>query len=383
MLPTASRQQACISTRRSMPVRQRASTEGIFTQFGVRNRSTVRPARQPLAPQSLPPSLPAPPPIPHIHSGSFTSVFRSIIESIDIGHCAIPDGANAFFVCELGEVARQVERWRSKLANVTPFYGPHVPFPALMKLTDLTAAVKVSPDPMVIRLLASLGLGFDCASPSELSLVLSLGVPPSRIIFANPCKSPPSLQYARSLGVNLMTFDNRLELEKIKTYHDEAALVLRIHVDDKGSSSTLGSKYGAPMDQVGPLLRQAKDLELDVFGLSFHVGSGCSDPTLYHSALSRASEAFSIASELGYDLRLLDIGGGFDQSSFEDAADQVVRGLDDFFPNGREIRVIAEPGRYFVTEAFQLAANVIAKRDADESKAFKRSASLPRRELSF
>jgi ornithine decarboxylase len=37
---------------------------------------------------------------------------------------------------------------------------------------------------------AHAGTGFDCASPAEIDVVLSLGVPPERIIYAHPVKSP-------------------------------------------------------------------------------------------------------------------------------------------------------------------------------------------------
>jgi len=49
-------------------------------------------------------------------------------------------------------------------------------------------AVKCNDDPMLLQTLASMGTGFDCASRSEIRSVLSLGVDPSRIIYANPCK---------------------------------------------------------------------------------------------------------------------------------------------------------------------------------------------------
>lgn len=42
------------------------------------------------------------------------------------------------------------------------------------------------------------GCGFDCASTAEMKQVLDLGVDPSRIIYANPCRSPPALEYALS-----------------------------------------------------------------------------------------------------------------------------------------------------------------------------------------
>jgi len=51
-------------------------------------------------------------------------------------------------------------------------------------------AVKSNPDINIVRALAQLGCGFDCASKSEIEEVLSIGVSPDRIIFANPCKGP-------------------------------------------------------------------------------------------------------------------------------------------------------------------------------------------------
>lgn len=75
---------------------------------------------------------------------------------------------------------------------------------------------------MVLEVLASLGIGFDCASQGEIQKVLSLGVAPNRIIFANPTKKNSHIKYAAETGVSLMTFDNVNELYKIKKYYPDA-----------------------------------------------------------------------------------------------------------------------------------------------------------------
>lgn len=49
-------------------------------------------------------------------------------------------------------------------------------------------AVKCNSDPLLLRIFAALGGGFDCASKSEIAAVLDLGVDPSRIIYAHTCK---------------------------------------------------------------------------------------------------------------------------------------------------------------------------------------------------
>jgi len=104
--------------------------------------------------------------------------------------------------------------------------------------------------------------------------VLGLGVAPSRIIYAQPCKTKSYLRHARKVGVTLMTFDNSDELRKIKDCYPEAELVLRILTDDSTSLCRLSAKYGASLHDAKDLLRLAKDLELNIVGVSFHVGSG-------------------------------------------------------------------------------------------------------------
>ncbi|CAL8291556.1 unnamed protein product [Gadus morhua 'NCC'] len=105
-------------------------------------------------------------------------------------------------------------RWARALPRVTPFY-----------------AVKCSNSISVVRTLASLGCGFDCASKT----IESLGVAPSRIIYANPCKQASQIKYASAHGVQKMTFDSEVELLKVARCHENAKLVLRIATDDSNS----------------------------------------------------------------------------------------------------------------------------------------------------
>ena len=57
---------------------------------------------------------------------------------------------------------------------------------------------------------------------TEIETVLSLGVDPSRIVYANPCKQISHIKYAAKQNVSLMTFDNEDELHKIKKYYSDA-----------------------------------------------------------------------------------------------------------------------------------------------------------------
>jgi len=163
-----------------------------------------------------------------------------------------------FYINDTAVVRRQYTRWVQNLPGIRPFY-----------------AVKCNPDRVLMRSLAELGAGFDCASAAEIDAALKAGVGPDSIIFANPVKSAESLRHAARRGVRLMTFDNADELDKIAQNHPDAELVLRILADDSHSLMRFGSKFGAPFDMVESLFRRAKQLNLNVVGIAFHIGSGC------------------------------------------------------------------------------------------------------------
>jgi ornithine decarboxylase len=163
-------------------------------------------------------------------------------------------------------------------------------------------------------------------------------------------------------GVYTMTFDNVDELYKVARISPAAKLVLRILTDDSKSLCRLGLKFGAPLITVPGLLAKAKDLGLDVIGISFHVGSGCYDPSAFADAVRWARSAFDMGFAAGYNFTVLDVGGGFEDTTFEATAGVLRDAINLYFPDRARLRIIAEPGRFFVSRAFSLAANIIARR---------------------
>ncbi|KAG5641627.1 hypothetical protein DXG03_004579 [Asterophora parasitica] len=289
------------------------------------------------------------PSLPPLHHGHPEIHLRAgIMQASRLAEDHEPNAEKAFFVGDLSQVYRQHMRWKASLPEIQPFY-----------------AVKCNPDPYVIRLLAALGAGFDCASNGEISQVLKVGgIDPARIIFANPCKAVSFIRSAAKMGVETMTFDNADELHKIARSHGSARLVIRILTDDSKSLCAFGIKFGAPLNTVPGLLAKARELGLDVVGVSFHVGSGCYDPSVYTDAIRRARAVFDMAREVGYTFSLLDVGGGFEDALFEQAAAFLTQAIELYFPDrhAENLKIIAEPGRFYVSKAFKLAANIIARR---------------------
>ncbi|XP_015786453.1 ornithine decarboxylase isoform X1 [Tetranychus urticae] len=262
----------------------------------------------------------------------------------------VPGQEDAFYVVDIDDILNKHRNWIQSLPRVRPYY-----------------AVKCNSSRVILEILMGLGIGFDCASKGEIQELISLGALPKDIIYANPCKPKSHIEYAAKTGVKLMTFDNTEELYKVARYMPDAQLVLRIRVPDEHAVCVLGTKYGAEMDDVTNLLTLAKKLNLNVTGVSFHVGSGCTSAEAYSIALQNARFVFDVAIELGFQMNLLDIGGGFPGSSdspitFDEVAKVINANLDLYFPTDQDISIIAEPGRYYVASAFTLACNIVAKK---------------------
>ncbi|XP_022172994.1 ornithine decarboxylase 1-like [Myzus persicae] len=265
--------------------------------------------------------------------------------------------SDPFYIFDVGDLVHKARIWQQKLPRVKPFY-----------------AVKCNDNSLVLETLAAFGTNFDCASKAEIKKVLDLGVNPSRIIFANPAKMTSHIKYAMSQCVDLTTFDNELELYKIKSIHPSCNLVIRIRCDATETQCPLGIKYGCdPLTEAPALMSLARDLGLSVVGVSFHVGSGCNEPAAFRRAIAASAAIFRLAQQLGFmNMYLLNIGGGFPgnkSTSLDKIADIVNDALNEWFPPNNGVTIIAEPGRFFVASAFTLSTKIhsIKKRSNDEN----------------
>lgn len=273
----------------------------------------------------------------------------SIIETILEDH----NQNSSFYVVDLGEIIRRYRKWMELLPIVRPYY-----------------AVKCNPNTVICKLMALLGSGFDVASKNEINIVKN-DSKYGDVIYAHPYKDCASLQYARAVDIDLSVFDSIYELDKIKVFHPFCKLLLRIKVDDSKSQCRFSAKFGADtsdMTNIDTIIRYASTSNLIIVGVSFHVGSDCGDPEQYYKAIKLAKDVFIIGTKHGFTMNILDIGGGFpgkhgetNAALFENICVTVNKGITDFFNDVPDLKVMAEPGRYFVQSSHTLVVNVIGK----------------------
>jgi ornithine decarboxylase len=235
-------------------------------------------------------------------------------------------------------------------------------------------AVKANAEPAIVRTLYSAGASFDVASLPEFMLVYDniKHLPPKeqqdfiwdKIIYANPTKPRETLQ-ALDRYKPLVTYDNRGELKKIAQYAPHAGVVLRLRVPNTGSMVELSSKFGCDPGEAVDLILAAFELGLVVEGISFHVGSQCTNFQNFVQALEISAAIMREAKSRGREVKILDIGGGFPApydrhvKPFSALAKKINTEIARLFT--RDIQILAEPGRFLVATAATSVARIIGK----------------------
>jgi len=242
--------------------------------------------------------------------------------------------------------------WNILFPTIRPFY-----------------AIKCNPDPIILQTLKELGAGFDVASGNEIREVASLFKNDAEserekersIIMANTCKLPKDIVLARKQGIRMLTCDSMCELMKIAKYYKKTPpkVLIRIHCGDPSALISFGNKFGAYDDEWPSLLEYASTIGIQICGVSFHVGSGCKDPSAYVYAIQQALKLMELMRLYNFIPSILDIGGGF----MYPIDPKIVTAINDVLPKNDEIEIIAEPGRYFAEPACTLYTRVIGKRN--------------------
>jgi ornithine decarboxylase len=225
-------------------------------------------------------------------------------------------------------------------------------------------AVKANPAPEIVAMLAARGSNFDVASPAEIKLCLGHGATPERLSFGNTIKKERDIAFAYEAGVRLFAFDSAAELEKLARGAPGARVFCRILVSCEGADWPLSRKFGCAPEMAVGLLRRARDLGLDPYGVSFHVGSQQTDLGQWDTAVGAVARMFTLLAETDISLKMVNIGGGFPAqyrgriASLSQYAQAVTDALTRHFGN-RLPEIIVEPGRSLVGDAGIIQSEVV------------------------
>ncbi|NHN88911.1 type III PLP-dependent enzyme [Acetobacter conturbans] len=233
-----------------------------------------------------------------------------------------------------------------------------------LPLARIYYAVKANPARQILDRLVSLGSSFDAASWEEIEICLDAGADADDISFGNTVKKVSAIRAAYEAGVRLFVFDCAEELEKLARHAPGSKVYCRLLVDNYGAEWPLSRKFGTTVESARELMLRARDLGLDPYGLSFHVGSQQVETESYEMAISRVAGLVTDLSEAGLDLRMVNLGGGFpiryreDVPHIDNFGEAISTAMKKHFGNALP-EMLVEPGRFIAGAAGVVSAEVV------------------------
>ncbi|MGL4553608.1 MAG: hypothetical protein ACRC33_20795, partial [Gemmataceae bacterium] len=230
---------------------------------------------------------------------------------------AVSDGHLTLAGCRLTDLARD---------HGTPLHVVHEDrladnyrrfldaFRAACPAVEVGFSYKTNPLPGALEILHRAGATAEVISHLELWLALRLGVPPERVVFNGPGKTPEGLKLAVERGVKIINLDNADEADLIQRFAADAGRTQAVGVRAI-TSVGWAAQFGLPIAGGAALAafdRIAKCDRLEPRGLHIHLGTGIKDVGVYARAVD---ELFAFAALLkrtrGVTIDFFDLGGGF------------------------------------------------------------------------
>lgn len=240
-------------------------------------------------------------------------------------------------------------------------------------------ATKAYYSPYIARIFKEAGLGIDVTSEGELEIARRVDVPRDHIYLHGNNKTPHEIRAALAMGVTHIIVDNLDEIELLARIADEMRVtphvLLRLapaidpHTHRYLATGIAESKFGLPLAN-GDALRAAQLVirhspHLTLTGLHVHIGSQIFELEPYRDAI-RAILAFAheLQNEIGFELRELDLGGGWGVAyTDEQVTVPVERVAETVIGEIENLKLLFEPGRALIAQSAVALYTVGAAKD--------------------
>lgn len=272
-----------------------------------------------------------------------------------------------------GTAVRTVVDWASASGVQTPvfLFAPNVVREAVIRLRDelggrISYAVKANANPLLLRELLPQVDAFNVTNVSHADLLLSLGVQASRIAFIHPVVQPHVVTAVLDRGVRRFVVDDLRGLRLLCAAGQRVSVTLRFLPPGVRESDFSYARFGAALEAMPALAREASSAGLHVEGLSFFLGGSVDSPEPFKTAIEAAAEVRRSLAKAGIDVCIVNIGGGFLGSR-----SALFRDGSDFFRDialsfrrelGSDVDLWSEPGRFLCQGAVALLSRVVACR---------------------
>jgi diaminopimelate decarboxylase len=221
----------------------------------------------------------------------------------------------------------------------------------------------------ILKHIKSIGCNVDCSSVNEVKLALLAGFEPKNVLYTSNGIHFNEIEEAQSLGVHI-NIDSLSNLEKFgqKFGHSyPVGIRLRPNIMAGGnikiSTGHDKSKFGIPIDQLDKIIALVDQHDLFIQNLHIHTGSDIKDVDVFVKGIE---VLFDIIPQFK-ELSSIDLGGGFKvpykKGDAETDIPLLAKKVNEAFanhpnPNGKHLQVWFEPGKFLVSAAGYLIAEV-------------------------
>ncbi|MEN8167807.1 MAG: diaminopimelate decarboxylase [Pseudomonadota bacterium] len=175
-------------------------------------------------------------------------------------------------------------------------------------------AVKALPNPHIMRIMQSMGFGFDCSSIAELKLSRDLGASGEQIMFTSNDTSDADFAAAEADGGCVLNLDDISLIDKVP--HMPELVCFRYNPGERRSGNSIignpiEAKYGVAHDQLLDAYQQIKERGAKRFGLHTMLASNeLNYSYMVETARMLLERVEWISSQLGISFDFINIGGG-------------------------------------------------------------------------
>ena len=245
-------------------------------------------------------------------------------------------------------------------------------------------SVKANSSLSILKLLSSLGSGFDIVSMGELDRVIKIGADPKKIVYSGVGKSEKDIKRSIELGIYCINVESFSELERIKKIASElkikAPVAIRVNPNiDPGSHEYISAglestKFGINLKNMMDAFIYADEAEyIDLIGIDYHIGSQIETLDPFIEAVSSVAKIIKELKKKDINLELIDMGGGLGIDyegnkvpSMKEYGNALIKAIKD--NNLEEYKIILELGRSIVGNAGYLLTKVeYIKRDSEKN----------------
>jgi diaminopimelate decarboxylase len=244
-------------------------------------------------------------------------------------------------------------------------------------------AVKSNANLAILKLFAGQGGGADIVSGGELFRALKADVDPAKIVYSGVGKRVEDLEYALRSNILLFNVESAQEISAL----DEAAgrlgkkarIAIRVNPDVDPmthpyiSTGLKENKFGIDIREApGHYARAAGLANLEVAGVSCHIGSQLTRVSPFVDALIKILRMISQLRADGIPIRYLDLGGGLGISYNDEEPPHPTEyaGAIQEAMSGENLTLILEPGRVIMGNAGILVTRVIYSKSTGEKNFF-------------